>query len=93
MDRLVFPVYAGVILFIRIVRAIAISFPRIRGGDPGIGWAEAGKTLVFPVYAGVILLLPFFLILQFRFPRIRGGDPSWTGYAIASTRFSPYTRG
>ena len=39
-----FPAYAGVIPLVRPAAEAAVSFPRIRGGDPKLlGGGEAGK--------------------------------------------------
>ena len=88
-----FPAYAGVILAAVESGEYAVTFPRIRGGDPAITAKENTPNRLFPAYAGVILTKEYFKQESTTFPRIRGGDPQIEVWCSDALDFSPHTRG
>ena len=88
-----FPAYAGVILLSLLWLYASSSFPRIRGGDPGLTPVKLAEILLFPAYAGVILEKAESNELKATFPRIRGGDPAHFFVKFLTFLFSPHTRG
>ena len=93
LNVLVFPVYAGVILYNAYTVVTFLSVPRVCGGDP-INFSNSCYRLsVFPVYAGVILRFSDFDKTIMRVPRVCGGDPNAYDCVYISSPCSPCMRG
>ena len=69
----VFPAYAGVIPSLSALALVAVSFSRIRGGDPKSLFSIVVPFSVFPAYAGVIpWCCPQLSLILLFFPHTRG---------------------
>ena len=90
---MLFPAYAGVILYGKDSKKYYEAFPRIRGGDPRFFICPAIDRPLFPAYAGVIPEIWNSCLRSAAFPRIRGGDPQFAVNGADINSFSPHTRG